>query len=130
MSFIIEMDLAAEDISEDQPSLCFSSDNSDDNLVSDSSSSSLSDNEDEGFKRRALIALIAYKIIKKKGNKKAKLIEIPLPQLSSIRRVGTGRHLDIVGGSWVIFGIWNNKTKFSIYFNFSLPGSVIRIEIG
>jgi hypothetical protein len=30
----------------------------------------------------------------------------------------------------VIFGIWNNKTEFSVKLKFSLPGSVIRIEIG
>jgi hypothetical protein len=76
MSFIFEMDLvegAAEDVSEDEASFCFSSDKSNNSEGPDSSSdeSSLSDNKDEGFKRRALIALIAYKIIKKKkGTKK------------------------------------------------------------
>jgi hypothetical protein len=67
MSFIFEMDLAlgaAKDISEDKPSLCFSSDNSNNTLDSDLSS-------DGGFKRRALNALIAYKIIKKKGRRKS-----------------------------------------------------------
>jgi hypothetical protein len=77
MSFIFEMDLvegAAEDVSEDEASFCFSSDKSNNSEGPDSSSdeSSLSDNKDEGFKRRALIALIAYKIIKKKKGTKKK----------------------------------------------------------
>mgnify|MGYP000473758407 CR=1 FL=1 len=70
MNFIFEINPAlgaAKDISEDQPSLCISSNNSNGNLVLSSDESSLSDNEDVGFNRRALIlALTAYKIIKKK----------------------------------------------------------------
>jgi hypothetical protein len=59
----------------------------------------LSDNEDEGFKGRALIALSASKIIKKRqGNKKMEAIEnCCRKQLSNLRQVVTGRLGENIG---------------------------------